>query len=190
MSKKSGTSLPTKDNPQKGIVPIVFQGVFTGIVFAAQKYGNLETVLDTLCPVPLDVTKAVLLFVIFSGFLQGMMASATNAARVKYNVPWPHTFALEGNKDKIAFDCVQRAHINFTENYTQYLAVFYFAACEAPHCAVAFGMFYLLGRLAFANGYYSGNAANKDAGVFGYMLGAFPLLGLMNIYAAKQFGLL
>ena len=90
----------------------MFQAVFTGIMFAAQKYGNAEAVLAGLIPVAFDAQKTVLLFVILAGFVQAMMATATNAARVKYDVAWPNTFAPHGHKDKHAFDCVQRAHMN------------------------------------------------------------------------------
>ena len=77
-----------------------------------------------------------------------------------------------------------------TENYTQMLACTYFAALDTPTLAAVTSSFFLAGRVAFAQGYYSGNAKNKDAGVFGYMLGAFPLYGLVNLFAAKQFGLM
>ena len=60
------------------------------------------------------------------------MGAVTNAARIKYDVPWPHTFALESNPKKLLFDSVQRANISFTENYTQMLALFFFASNLAP----------------------------------------------------------
>ena len=196
MSKKeNGSAMPTDMNPgSKGspLVPMfMFQGIFTGAMFAATKFGNAEALVGTaLAPLGLDAHKTVLLFVILAGFLQGYMAGSTNGARTKYNVPWPHTFAPEANKDKIAFDCVQRAHLNFVENYTQVLVLVYFAAQDTPNLAFVTGTFFLLGRLAFANGYYTGNAKNKDSGVFGYMLGFFPLIGLTYLHAARVFGIL
>lgn len=188
-TKDNNTALPTEVNPPNGFVPIIFQAMFTGIVFATLKFVDLETKIAALSPVPLDGMKTTLIVVIVAGFLQGHMAGSTNYFRIKFNVPWPHTFAPHGHKDKIAFDCVQRAHLNFVENYTQVLAVTFFAAQDFPHYALVCALFFLAGRLVFANGYYSGIAKNKDAGMFGYMLGYFPLYGLMNIYAAGQFGL-
>jgi glutathione S-transferase len=175
-------------NPNAWFIPLVFQAIFTGIVWASLKFANLEAVLAAAIPLPLNANKTLLLTVILAGMLQNHMASTTNWARVKYNVPWPNTFAPEAHKDKVAFDCVQRAHLNFVENYPQVLGVVYFAAQEYPYYAFVTSCMFLLGRLVFANGYYTGKAAAKDAGTFGYMLGMFPLYGLMYIYTAKQFG--
>ena len=88
------------------------------------------------------------------------------------------------------FDAVQRAHLNFVENYPQFLGVAFFALKLAPKLATVCGTLFLLGRFApyarwppipprrassparaprvvFAFGYYSGIAANKDRGAFG-----------------------
>jgi glutathione S-transferase len=100
--------------------------------------------------------------VLLAGVVQSLMASKTNWARLEYNVPWPHTFALEKSKDKLKFDMVQRAHLNFVENYPQYLATAYFALQLAPTLATLFGCFFLLGRVVFALGYYSGDATAKN----------------------------
>ena len=197
MTKDKGTSMPTAQNPGTGggpaiLVPTIFDTVYTGLVWAGLKYGNAEAVLASVISpfVQLDAHKALLLFVILAGFLQTHMACNTNGARKKFEVPWPHTFAPHGHKDKVAFDCVQRAHLNFVETYTQVLVLVYFAAQDTPNLAFVTGTFFLLGRLAFANGYYTGNAKNKDSGVFGYMLGFFPLIGLTYLHAARVFGIL
>ena len=57
---------------------------------------------------------------------------------------------------------IQRAHLNFVENYPQYLATAYFALQLAPTLATLFGIFFLLGRVVFALGYYSGDATQKN----------------------------
>ena len=193
--KDKGTSMPTAQNPGTGggpaiLVPTIFDAVYTGLVWAGLKYGNAEAVLaSAISPfVQLDAHKALLLFVILAGFLQTHMACNTNGARKKFEVPWPHTFAPHGHPDKVAFDCVQRAHLNFVENYTQVLALTYFAVQDTPYWGFVSAVMFLFGRLVFANGYYTGNAVNKDRGAFGYMLGYFPLKALVYLYAAKQFG--
>lgn len=195
MGKETGTVMPTSANPGTSggpaiLVPTIFDAVFTTLVWAGLKYGNAENVLASVISpfVQLDAHKALLAIVILGGLLATHMASNTNGARAKYDVPWPHTFAPHGHKDKIAFDCVQRAHLNFVENYTQVLALAYFAVQDTPYWGFVSTAMFLFGRLVFANGYYTGNAANKDRGVFGYMLGYFPLKGLVYLHAAKQFG--
>ena len=64
------------------------------------------------------------------------------------DVPWPHTVAPEKNKDKLLFDAVQRAHLNFVENYPQFLGVAFFALKLAPKLATVCGTLFLLGRFA------------------------------------------
>ena len=45
-------------------------------------------------------------------------------------------------------------------------------------------------RVVFALGYYSGIAAKKDNGAFGYMLGFFPLYGLCWLWFLTELKLL
>jgi glutathione S-transferase len=104
------------------------------------------------------------------------------------NVPWPHTFGLEKSKDKLKFDMVQRAHLNFVENYPQFYAIVYFALQFAPKLTTICGTIFLLGRIVFALGYYSGDAGNKNQGAFGYMLGIFPVYGLCWLYLLTNIG--
>ena len=210
--KSNGESSPNDNNPNSVFKILMFESIFTGLVYAGLKFGDVETRLAAvISPVlPLDANKATMVIVLLAGVLQNHMASTTNWARAKYDVKWPHTFApegdpampaqpdltqppprvppLEGHKDKVAFDCVQRAHLNFVENYTQVLALTYFAAQAAPYWAFLSAFFFLLGRLVFANGYYSGNAENRNAGAFGYMVGKFPLQGLFYLVVAKTLG--
>merc|ERR1712146_710214 len=63
---------------------------------------------------------------------------------------------------RLKFDMVHRAHLNFVENSPQYLATAYFALQLAPALATLFGCFFLLGRVAFSLGYYSGDATAKN----------------------------
>lgn len=188
MAEKDGkTSLPVEGRNPTGMKMIVgVQVVFTGIMYAVLKYVNPEQKLLAALPFTLETTMAYL--VLMGGLVQGMMFSKTNWARIEYSVPWPHTFALENNPKKIMFDCVQRAHLNFVENYTQMLALIFFAAKLAPKATFIFGSFFLLGRVLFAQGYYSGVAEKKDIGVIGYLLGVFPITGLAWLYLLSQLG--
>ena len=71
-----------------------------------------------------------------------------------------------------------------------FLGVAFFAAKMAPKLAAVFGFIFLLGRVVFAQGYYSGIAEKKDNGAFGYMLGIFPLYGLAWLYLVTELKLL
>merc|ERR1719171_3253710 len=112
-------------------------------------------------PLPLNLETSMCFLVLSAGLVQGMMSATTNWARKEYEVPWPHTFGQDKNKNKLKFDMVQRAHLNFVENFTRFLAVAFFACKMAPKLSTIFGSVFLLGRVVFAKGYYSGNAAKK-----------------------------
>ena len=45
------TALPTSMNPNAFFIPLVFQAVFTGVVFAAIKFADAENMLAALFPV-------------------------------------------------------------------------------------------------------------------------------------------
>ena len=133
-----------------------------GIDYALLKYAGAETALSAAIPLDINAATGGCILVLLAGVVQGLMASKTNWGRLEYKVPWPHTFALENNKNKLKFDMIQRAHLNFVENYPQYLATAYFALQLAPNLATLFGTFFLLGRVVFALGYYSGDATQKN----------------------------
>lgn len=133
-----------------------------GIDYALLKYAGAENALSAAIPLDINAATGGCILVLLAGVVQSLMASKTNWARVHYGVPWPHTFAPEKHKDKLKFDMVQRAHLNFVENYPQYLATAFFALQLAPTLATIFGSFFLLGRVVFALGYYSGDATAKN----------------------------
>jgi hypothetical protein len=189
MGADGKTSQPVPGNNPMGMGFIIgMNGAYTGLMWAALKYADPEARLSFL---PIKSSEAAIgYFVLLAGLLQSHMSNTTNWARLEYKNPWPYMFALEKNPKKIEFDCVQRAHVNFTENYTQLLAMFFFASKLAPRFAAVCGTFHLLGRLVFANGYYTGVASNKDKGTFGYFLGTFPLVGLFYLWVFNELGLM
>ena len=140
----------------------------TGLMYALLNHADAEAKLAEL-PVVGDVTAELGLcyLVLAAGLVQGLMGTKTNWARKAYvsatapsggpprslscrpqDVPWPHTVAPEKNKDKLRFDAVQRAHLNFVENYPQFLGVAFFALKIAPKLATVCGTLFLLGRFA------------------------------------------
>ena len=137
-------------------------------MYALLNHADAEAKLAEL-PVVGDVTAELGLcyLVLAAGLVQGLMGTKTNWARKAYvsatapsggpprslscrpqDVPWPHTVAPEKNKDKLRFDAVQRAHLNFVENYPQFLGVAFFALKIAPKLATVCGTLFLLGRFA------------------------------------------
>ena len=63
------------------------------------------------------------------------------------------------------------------------------AGLECPSCSAIAGLVWILGRIAYALGYYSGDPKKRMRGAFGY-LGLFFLLGTSIYSAIKIIGLI
>lgn len=92
-------------------------------------------------------------------------------ARKKYNVQYPRLYS-EDNQD---FNCVQRAHQNTLENIPLFMVFLLLAGLYLPRLSAAFGVTYLVSRVVYAYGYYTGDPSKRNRGVFGYI----GLLGLI-----------
>nr|XP_039252142.1 microsomal glutathione S-transferase 3-like [Styela clava] len=95
-----------------------------------------------------------------------------NKARKKYDVPFPKMYSDENQ----IFNCIQRAHQNTVEQLPQFLFLLGLGGVQHPKFASACGMLWVLGRIAYAKGYYTGNPANRTRGRFGH----FGMLGLVG----------
>ncbi len=64
------------------------------------------------------------------------------------------------------FNCYQRAHQNTLEQVPFYLASLPVAGLRHPLVAAAAGAAWLVGRVVYSHGYYSGNPKHRMPGVF------------------------
>jgi len=124
------------------------------------------------------VAVASIIMVMWKGARVGM-------ARKKFDVPYP---AMYSDKDPV-FNCYQRAHQNTLENYPQFLVLLFVAGLECPSCSAIAGLVWILGRIAYALGYSTGDPAKRMRGAFGYF-GLFFLLGTSIYSAIKIIGLI
>ncbi|MBG52079.1 MAG: MAPEG family protein [Parvibaculaceae bacterium] len=105
------------------------------------------------------------------------MARQVGVARGKYEVPAPRTDGPE------AFLRVQRVHGNTMEGLLLFLpALWIFAFAYGDVAAAAIGLFYPVGRIIFARGYYQ--AADKRGRGFMIGLVATGILLLGDLVAA------
>uniref|UniRef100_A0A1D1XXC9 Glutathione S-transferase 3, mitochondrial n=1 Tax=Anthurium amnicola TaxID=1678845 RepID=A0A1D1XXC9_9ARAE len=101
-------------------------------------------------------------------------------ARRRAGVPYPHAYATkeecEKDNDKMVFNCHQRAHQNTLEFYPGFLFTLVTAGIKHPILASVGGGIWILGRLVYAWGYYTGEPKKRTRGAFGY-IGSIILLG-------------
>mmetsp|Transcript_19583 Transcript_19583/g.46523 ORF Transcript_19583/g.46523 Transcript_19583/m.46523 type:complete len:146 (-) Transcript_19583:233-670(-) len=74
--------------------------------------------------------------------------------------------------------CAQRAHQNWLETYPAFLAAITSAGVSYPKTAAGLGVVWIIGRLAYASGYRTGN---PDGRLPGAGAAALSLLSLMAL---------
>ena len=93
-------------------------------------------------------------------------------ARKLYGVEYP---TMYDEKQKI-FNCYQRAHLNTLENYPQFLILLFLGGLKHPLLCSAAGVIWIIGRILYAHGYYSGDPKKRLRGAIAYV-GYFILIG-------------
>ncbi|CAG8495428.1 9470_t:CDS:2 [Funneliformis caledonium] len=131
----------------------------------------------------IELTKEfgyVILTGVASVFLTTYLGVKVGRARKNAGIPYPHVYATkeecEKDEKNMLFNCYQRAHQNTLEVYPGFLLLLLAGGIKYPVISSVAGGIWILGRLFFAWGYYSGNPKNRLRGAFGY-LGLFTLLG-------------
>uniref|UniRef100_A0A2R5LGJ6 Glutathione S-transferase 3, mitochondrial n=1 Tax=Ornithodoros turicata TaxID=34597 RepID=A0A2R5LGJ6_9ACAR len=114
----------------------------------------------------------VVLVGVGSAFVNLWHQSLVGRARKKYDVKYP---AMYSDKNMV-FNCIQRAHQNYLENYPQFLFLLFAGSLEHPVLGAAAGAVYLAGRVCYAVGYSTGDPSKRYRGAFQY-LGLLTLLG-------------
>jgi len=92
--------------------------------------------------------------------------------RKKLKVDYPTMYSPTND----LFNCYQRAHQNTMENYPQFLAVLLLGGLEMPIFTAIGGVVWILGRISYAKGYYTGEPKNRMRGGYAY-LGLLMMLG-------------
>ncbi|XP_054753465.1 glutathione S-transferase 3, mitochondrial-like [Lytechinus pictus] len=115
----------------------------------------------------------VILTAVASAIMVGYLAERVSFARKAHKVEYP-TFYSPDNQ---LFNCFQRAHANTLENYPQFLMLLFLAGIGFPRASSILGVIYIVGRISYAHGYYTGDPSKRMRGVYGY-IGLLGLLGL------------
>ncbi|KAJ7517254.1 hypothetical protein O6H91_21G015900 [Diphasiastrum complanatum] len=92
--------------------------------------------------------------------------------RRKSGVKYPKMYEdVEGS----IFNCYQRAHQNTLENYPAFLVLLLVSGLAYPITASIFGLVWVIGRVFYSFGYYTGDPQNRLKGAWN----TFGLLGLL-----------
>jgi len=106
------------------------------------------------------------------------LAINVGRARKRFGIKYP---AMYSDKEPV-FNCIQRAHQNTLEVYTMFLMLLIFGGLQHPCLSAGAGALWLLSRVVYAHGYYTGEPANRNRGAFGY-IGLITLLGTTTSFA-------
>lgn len=109
-----------------------------GFAFLLEKVG-LESILTRMLPTKNAHPYCLLGLGIFClANCNSYLGGSVVLARIAYNVPNPNLYATTGNnKHAVEFNCVQRGHQNFLEQYGQLALVVFFTAMVANRPNIA-----------------------------------------------------
>jgi glutathione S-transferase len=113
----------------------------------------------------------VILVAVASMFLLFGLGAKVGMARKKYGVKYPAMYS-----DNQVFNCIQRAHQNTLEGYPIFILLLLFGGLQYPCLCSAAGLVWIVGRIFYAKGYYTGEPEKRNQGAFSY-IGLLILLG-------------
>ncbi|KKY32973.1 putative microsomal glutathione s-transferase [Diaporthe ampelina] len=132
----------------------------------------------------------VLLTAASTVFVNMWHATLTSKARKASGIGYPNAYATaEQARDSPAaynLNCAQRAHANFTENLTPFMASLLISGTRYPVQSAVMGAGWLVSRIAYTAGYTSSNGPKgRLTGAIGHYLFGLSL-ALTACYTSVQ----
>ncbi|KAH7414587.1 hypothetical protein KP509_14G000700 [Ceratopteris richardii] len=88
------------------------------------------------------------------------------------------------DKEDSVFNCYQRAHQNTLESYPAFIALLLSSGLGYPLTASTFGMIWVVGRVFYSLGYYSGDPRKRMRGMW-HMAGLLGLLATTCVFGCR-----
>lgn len=118
-----------------------------------------------------------------SVLLLGWLGHRVGKARKEFDVKYPTMYS----DDKPLFNCVQRAHQNSVENHSAFLFTLLVSGLKYPRLSAGLGAVWVLGRISYARGYYTGDPEKRLRGAYG-LVGSLGLLILSVMVGVQHSG--
>ncbi|XP_033121040.1 microsomal glutathione S-transferase 3-like isoform X2 [Anneissia japonica] len=106
------------------------------------------------------------------------LGAKVGQARKKYGVKYP----LMYDSKEPMFNCYQRAHQNTLEQIPYFLLFLLLGGIQHPGVCIVCGLIWIVSRLSYAFGYYTGDPEKRLKGVYGY-IGLFGLIAATISFA-------
>jgi len=120
-------------------------------------------------------------------FVNMWLAMNVMRARKEHNVKYPIMYSPENGGDN-KFNCVQRAHQNTLEAYPGFLMLLLLGGLQYPKISAGAGTLYLISRIIYARGYYSGGPEGRKRGAILTLLSSPVLIGCVGSLGANLLG--
>ncbi|OAA64540.1 microsomal glutathione s-transferase [Niveomyces insectorum RCEF 264] len=97
----------------------------------------------------------------YHGILTG---AARRAAKVPYPVAYATAEAAEKDPAVFKFNCAQKVHSNFTENFSPFIVELLISGLRFPLASAALGAGWVVSRILFARGYVNSGPTGRHIG--------------------------
>merc|ERR1711944_336133 len=154
-----------------------------GTMATTEDLQYMYDLLDKKVPGLLHQGFGYVLLVVFAtymvAFVQGFLVGK---ARTKYKVELPTMYS----DTETTFNCYQRVHQNTLERVTVFLVLLLAAGLFNPKMAAIFGFIWVIARVIYSIGYYSGKPKNRIVGsALGLFLGEMPLVVMVFLQVGQ-----